>query len=289
MKNSETNIENQQDLEKRERNEGQYDEETTLQKEQDNISEIFINKELKSEEIISNDKLNVKVNSISQVKKISNELIQDNNYHTNLTKLEHGQTEQSQPIKLKVSETNTESKDKEGENQTKKLEREEIITYTTENIKNNRKDSTEKYGRNRVQYFEERIEELVAERKRSIQTRAKQKEQNGVTKEVSNSQLQKETLIRGEQRKKKAEEPKYKDRSVEINRTKKSNYNENKTENHNVEKEQQNIKNENCMKCDKYIETVVQRGYSQRWFHFKCEGATKEKVMQEYPEEMQYV
>ena len=38
-----TNSENQEDLEMRERNEGQYDKETTLQKEQDNISEILIN------------------------------------------------------------------------------------------------------------------------------------------------------------------------------------------------------------------------------------------------------
>ena len=70
MKNSEANIENQQDLEKRERNAGQYDEETTVQKEQDNINEILINKEIKSEEMISNNKLNVKINSISQVKQI---------------------------------------------------------------------------------------------------------------------------------------------------------------------------------------------------------------------------
>ena len=70
VKNSETNIENQQDLEKRERNAGQYDEETTVQKEQDNINEILINKEIKSEEMISNDKLNVKINSISQVNQI---------------------------------------------------------------------------------------------------------------------------------------------------------------------------------------------------------------------------
>ena len=70
MKNSEANIENQQDLEKRERNAGQYDEETTVQKEQDNINEILINKEIKSEEMISNDKLNVKINSISQVKQM---------------------------------------------------------------------------------------------------------------------------------------------------------------------------------------------------------------------------
>ena len=194
VKNSETNVEIQQDLEKRERNEGQYDEETTVQKEQDNISEILINKEIKSEEMISNDKLNVKVNSISQVKQISNELIQDNNYYTNLTKLGHEQTEQSQSIKLNVSETDTESKDKEVENQTTKLEREEIITYTAENTKNNR-DLTEKYERKRVQHFEERIEEVVAEEIRVIRTRAKQKEHHDVTKKVSNRQLQKETLV----------------------------------------------------------------------------------------------
>ena len=43
----------------------------------------------------------------------------------------------------------------------------------------------------RVQHFEERIEEVVAEEIRSIWTRAKQKEHNNVPKEVSNSQLQK--------------------------------------------------------------------------------------------------
>ena len=146
-----------------------------------------------------------------------------------------------QPIKLKVSETDTEPKDKEVENQTKKLEREEIITYTTENLKN-KKDSKEKYGRNRVQHFEERIEEVVAEEIRSIRTRASQKVHNDVTKEVSNSQLQKETLIGDRQTKEKAKEPKYSDRSVEINRTKQSNCNENKTKNHNDD-----IKNESYM------------------------------------------
>ena len=41
--------------------------------------------------------------------------------------------------------------DKEVENQTNKLEKEENVTCTTEYMKNN-KDSTEKYGRNiRVQ------------------------------------------------------------------------------------------------------------------------------------------
>ena len=61
-------------------------------------------------------------------------------------------------------------------------------------------------------------------------------------------------LIRDGQRKEKAEEPKYSDGSVEINRTKPSNYKENKTEKYHVEKEQQAIKSENCLTCDKYVD-----------------------------------
>ena len=33
----------------------------------------------------------------------------------------------------------------------------------------------------------------------------------------------------------------------------------------------------------------MQCGYCSKWFHFKCEGTTKEKVMREYPEEMQHI
>ena len=60
-----------------------------------------------------------------------------------------------------------------------------------------------------MQLFEESIEEVVAEEIRSIRTRAKQQEHDDVTKEVSNSQLQQETMIGDGQRKEKAEEPKY--------------------------------------------------------------------------------
>ena len=54
-------------------------------------------------------------------------------------------------------------------------------------------------------------------------------------------------------------------------------------------RKQQNIKSENCIKCDKYIETGEQCGYCQIWFHFKCEGKTKEKVIKECPEEIQCI
>ena len=43
------------------------------------------------------------------------------------------------------------------------------------------------------------------------------------------------------------------------------------------------------MKCEKYVDTAEQCGYYQRCFHFKVKGKTKEKVMQKYPKEMQYI
>ena len=60
------------------------------------------------------------------------------------------------------------------------------------------KDSSEKYGRNiRVQHYEEEIEEVAAEKIRSIRTGAVE-----VTMKVSNSQLKKQAFI-GERKKKK--------------------------------------------------------------------------------------
>ena len=118
----------------------------------------------------------------------------------------------------------------------------------------------------------------MAEKIRSIRTRSKQKEHDDVTKKISNSQINKETLIGDGQRNGKEEEPKHSDRSVEINRTTQLNYNENKTKNYHVQKKQQDIKSENCMKCDKYVATRVQCEYCQRWLHFKYEGTIKEKV-----------
>ena len=54
-----------------------------------------------------------------------------------------------------------------------------------------------------MQHFEERIEEIAAENIRIIQTKTKQEEQDEETKEVSNSQLQKETLKGVEKERKK--------------------------------------------------------------------------------------
>ena len=51
--------------------------------------DISINKGMKSKEMISKDQINIALNnqdSTSQVKQISNELIQNSNCHVNLTK-----------------------------------------------------------------------------------------------------------------------------------------------------------------------------------------------------------
>ena len=58
-------------------------------------------------------------------------------------------------------------------------------------------------------------------------------------------------MLDDRQKKEKAEEPKYSDRSVEVEKTQQSKKNENKTKNYYCDKEQQNIKSKNCMKYDK--------------------------------------
>ena len=63
-----------------------------------------------------------------------------------------------------------------------------------------------------MQHFEERTEEVVIEEIKSIRTRAKQKEHNDATKEVSNRQQQKEKLITRWENKGKSRRSKYSDR-----------------------------------------------------------------------------
>ena len=64
----------------------------------------------------------------------------------------------------------------------------------------------------------------------NIQTKAKPQENDEVVNEVSNNH--KKSIFRDWTKKRKKEEPKYSDRSVEVKRTQPSNYYENKTENH---------------------------------------------------------
>ena len=81
--------------------------------------------------------------SSSQVKQIYDELIQENYYYTKVRNQRQLRTEQSQQIK--IPDVDTETKSKKVEDQNKKFESKDNITYTTENTEqNNRKYSTAK-------------------------------------------------------------------------------------------------------------------------------------------------
>ena len=43
----------------------------------------------------------------------------------------------------------------------------------------------------------------------------------------------------------------------------------------------QNFMRDICLIYEKYVQTTVQCGYCQRWFHFKCENTTQEQVSKE--------
>ena len=40
-----------------------------------------------------------------------------------------------------------------------------------------------------------------------------------------------------------------------------------------------------CPLCNRPVKTGVECGICSRWFHYKCEGTTKERVLKEYPHE----
>ena len=133
-----------------------------------------------------------KQESSSQVKqKMSDELIQRSDYHTNIRKQRHLKTEQSQQIK--TPDVDAETKNKDVENQTKKLKSKDNITYTTENTeRNKRKDSTGKNEiNNRVQNVGEITGDKVPPEMTNVQTKAEQQEQDVVTIKASNNQQKK--------------------------------------------------------------------------------------------------
>ena len=72
--------------------------------------------------------------SSSQVKQIYDELIQENDYHTKIKNQRQLKTEQSQQIK--IPDVDTKAKSKKVEDQNKKLESKDNITYTTLKLQN---------------------------------------------------------------------------------------------------------------------------------------------------------
>ena len=44
-----------------------------------------------------------------------------------------------------------------------------------------------------------------------------------------------------------------------------------------------------CPLCNRPVKTGVECGICSRWFHYKCEGTTEERVLKEYPHETHYI
>ena len=148
--------------------------------------------------------------TLSQVKQIYDELIQEIDYHTKVGNQRQLGTEQSQQIK--ISDVDTETKSKKVEDQSKKFESKDNKTYTIENTEqNNRKYSTGKNGiNNRVQNIGDIIEDKVPVEMANIQSKTKQQDNDIVANKTSNYQQQREATGNG-QRKEKVEEPNYSD------------------------------------------------------------------------------
>ena len=41
--------------------------------------------------------------------------------------------------------------------------------------------------------------------------------------------------------------------------------------------------------CNRPVKTGIECGICSRWFHYKCEGSTEERVLKEYPQEIHYI
>ena len=44
-----------------------------------------------------------------------------------------------------------------------------------------------------------------------------------------------------------------------------------------------------CPVCNRPVKTGVECGICSKWFHYKCEGTTEERVIKEYPQETHYI
>ena len=57
-----------------------------------------------------------------------------------------------------------------------------------------------------------------------------------------------------------------------------------------AQEESSDISNRNvCPLCNRTVKTGVECGICSRWFHYKCEGTTQERVLKEYPHETHYI
>ena len=138
----------------------------------------------------------------------------------------------------------------------------------------------------------------------NIQIKTKQQDNDIVAKKTSNYQQQKEATGNG-QRNKIGEKPKYSDSEQQGKDDKTYNFRTTSTrakietkkrgkeDNINSElaqEENSDISNRDvCPLCNRPVKTGVECGICSRWFHYKCEGTTEERVLKEYPHETHYI
>ena len=138
----------------------------------------------------------------------------------------------------------------------------------------------------------------------NIQIKTKQQDNDIVAKKTSNYQQQKEATGNG-QRNEIGEKLKYSDSEQQGKDDKTYNFRSTSTrakietkkrgkeDNINSElaqEENSDISNRDvCPLCNRPVKTGVECGICSRWFHYKCEGTTKERVLKEYPHETHYI
>ena len=138
----------------------------------------------------------------------------------------------------------------------------------------------------------------------NIQTKNKQQDNDIMVNKISNYQQQKEATGNG-QRKEKVEGPKYSDNEHQGKDGKTYNFRSTSTrakietkkrekeDNINSElaqEENSDISNRDiCPLCNRPAKTGVECGICSRWFHYKCEGTTEERVLIQKPHEMHYI
>ena len=138
----------------------------------------------------------------------------------------------------------------------------------------------------------------------NIQAKTKQQDNDIVAKKTSNYQQQKEATGNG-QRNEIGEKLKYSDSEQQGKDDKTYNFRSTSTrakietkkrgkeDNINSElaqEENSDISNRDvCPLCNRPVKTGVECGICSRWFHYKCEGTTEERVLKEYPHETHYI
>ena len=148
------------------------------------------------------------------------------------------------------------------------------------------------------------IEDKVPVEMANIQTKTKQQDNDIVAKKTSNYQQQKEATGNG-QRNEIGEKLKYSDSEQQGKDDKTYNFRSTSTrakietkkrgkeDNINSElaqEENSDISNRDvCPLCNRPVKTGVECGICSRWFHYKCEGTTEERVLKEYPHETHYI